>query len=104
MPREMFRRSENLEMFQIEETLLQELEDAGLIEPLRATAEAPACEEPCYHRSHVENIRVAVALTRELEIDLPAAEIILRMRERILAMQRQVREFLQVIAREFSEE
>ncbi len=42
----------------------------------------------------VERARVIALLTEELEVNLPGAEVILRMRDDMIAMQRQFEEIL----------
>jgi hypothetical protein len=47
-----------------------------------------------------ERVRIVVLLTTDLEVNMPGAEIILRMRESMLAMQRQFGEILDALVEE----
>ena len=98
-----YRRSQILEMFQIEGELIDALERADLIRPTQPSRSDRTGEDACYDPVHVDRIRVAVALTRELDMDLHATEIILRLRERIFAMENQMRQILERVARDLRE-
>jgi hypothetical protein len=47
-----------------------------------------------------ERLRLVMLLIRDLEVNLPGAEVILHMRESMLAMQQQVEEILNAVAEE----
>jgi MerR family transcriptional regulator/heat shock protein HspR len=48
----------------------------------------------------VERVRLALLLTSELDVNLPGVEVIMHMRESMLAMQRQFTEILDTLVAE----
>lgn len=48
----------------------------------------------------VERVRVALLLTGEMDVNLPGVEVIINMRESILAMQRQFEDILDALVKE----
>lgn len=75
--------------------LVQQLVDAELIELL-----GDGSGEPLISPRDAERIRVVRLLTAELGVNLAGAEVIVHMREAMLAMQQQVEEILAAIAEE----
>lgn len=75
-----------VELFGDDRDLLDELFEAGLIPRADELADAD-----------VEAALVARTLIRELEVNLPGAEIIIRMRRELLDTRRQVAELIQLL-------
>jgi hypothetical protein len=69
-------------------------EDRELVEMLLDAGVFPPPLERDYSDSEAETARVARTLLRDLEVNLAGVEVILRMREEMLAMRAQVRELL----------
>ena len=57
-------------------------------------------DEPVISADDLDRARVASFLIRELEVNLPGAEIILHMRQDMIAMQRQFGEILETLVDE----
>jgi MerR family transcriptional regulator/heat shock protein HspR len=74
---------------------LESLEAEGLIE-LKRTAEG----DRVVSSEDAERIRVVLLLVSDLEVNMPGAEVIVHMREAMLAMQRQFGEILEAIVEE----
>ena len=90
------------ERFTVERALAVIEGDAELIEQLVALG---LCErrDDGFSVEEVELMRVARVLVRELDVNWPGVEVILRMRDELLATQRQVAELLDLLrARERS--
>ena len=68
---------------------LEMLEREGLIAVKRTLDDVPVIAA-----AELERARVIALLTQELEVNLPGAEVILRMRDDMIAMQRQFEEIL----------
>lgn len=70
--------------FAIDEALVRQACDEGLID-LKRTVE----DDPVLSPEHAERLRLIAVLTRELDVNLAGVEVILHMREEVRAMQRQ---------------
>jgi hypothetical protein len=57
-------------------------------------------EEPVLSCEDVEKARFALLLMKELEVNLPGAEVIVHMREEMMAMQRQFGKILETLIEE----
>jgi len=57
-------------------------------------------DEPVISSLDVERARLAALLIRELDVNLPGAEVIVHMREEMIAMQRQFGEILETLVGE----
>jgi MerR family transcriptional regulator/heat shock protein HspR len=68
---------------------IEGLEREGLIDLKRTLDDVPVISAAA-----VERVRFITFLTEELEVNLPGAEVILHMREDMIAMQRQFEEIL----------
>ncbi len=68
---------------------IEALEREGLIDVKRTLDDVPVLSA-----AGVERVRFITFLTEELEVNLPGAEVILHMREDMIAMQRQFEEIL----------
>lgn len=83
MPDDYYVRREVIELFDFEESFLEQLEAEELVNPVRA----PDSREFVFTPDQVERLRVIVNLTRDLEVNLPGCGVILEMRERMMRMQ-----------------
>ncbi|MGH7897161.1 MAG: chaperone modulator CbpM [Candidatus Binatia bacterium] len=83
------------ELYGIGEVELEWLAREGFIE-IKRTLE----EEPVISGEDAENARLATFLMNELEVNLPGAEVIVRMRSEMIAMQRQFGKILEVLIEE----
>ena len=68
---------------------IEALEREGLIDVKRTLDDVPVISA-----AGVERVRFITFLTEELEVNLPGAEVILHMREDMIAMQKQFEEIL----------
>jgi MerR family transcriptional regulator/heat shock protein HspR len=87
--------SDLLSELHIDADFLQALEAEGLIRPKR-TLEG----DLVVSSEDVDRVRLALLLTGELEVNLPGVEVIMHMRESMLAMQRQFSEVLDALVEE----
>ena len=69
-------------------------DDREVVELLLEAGVLPAPLERDYSDDEAELVRVARVLVRELEVNVPGVEVILRMRAEILALRRQMTEVL----------
>jgi MerR family transcriptional regulator/heat shock protein HspR len=68
---------------------IEALEREGLVDLKRTLDDVPVISA-----AGIERVRFITFLTQELEVNLPGAEVILHMREDMIAMQRQFEEIL----------
>lgn len=80
---------------EIDDELLRSLIDEELIE-VKHTLE----DETVISVDDADRLRVAVLLIRDLDVNLPGTEVILHMRDDLLAMQRQFDEVLRTLVAE----
>src|SRR5437763_9688036 len=85
------------EMYEIHPQTLRLYEREGLLAPSRSDGNTRL-----YTDEDLERLEVILQLTRELGVNLAGVEIILNMREKMEAMQRQMTEFIQSLNQEFS--
>jgi MerR family transcriptional regulator/heat shock protein HspR len=76
------------EMFEIHPQTLRLYEREGLLKPSRSVGNTRL-----YTDSDIERLEVILSLTRELGVNLAGVEIILNMREKMDAMQREFERF-----------
>ena len=81
------------EMFEIHPQTLRTYEREGLVQPARTGGNTRV-----YSQEDVERIELILRLTKELGVNLAGVEVILNMRDRMEAMQRQVNGLLQAMA------
>lgn len=86
---------EVLAELQVDRTFLEQLEGEGLIHPKR-TLEG----ETVLSWEEVERVRLARVLVYELEVNLPGVEVVVHMREEMLAMREQFAEILERLVAE----
>ena len=87
------------EMFDIHPQTLRTYEREGLLRPARTVGNTRI-----YSREDVERVELILRLTKELGVNLAGVEVILNMRDRMEAMQRQVNGLLQAMAERFDAE
>jgi MerR family transcriptional regulator/heat shock protein HspR len=99
MSQKYYYRRQIVELFDCDEKFLDELEDEELVCPIQVEAE----REMVFPEDQVERIRVINNLVRDLEVNLPGAEVILEMRENMMRMQERFDRILQALLEEFKE-
>jgi len=87
--------SEIVAELHVDTDFLRALEAAGLIH-LKPTLD----EELVVSSEDAERVRVALLLTGEMDVNLPGVEVIINMRESMLAMQRQFSDILDAVVEE----
>jgi MerR family transcriptional regulator/heat shock protein HspR len=80
------------EQYQIHPQTLRLYEREGLLRPSRSEGNTRL-----YTEGDLERLEVILKLTRELGVNLAGVEIILNMREKMEAMQRQIEEFVRTL-------
>jgi len=86
------------EQYEIHPQTLRLYEREGLLTPSRSEGNTRL-----YTDDDLERLEVILKLTRELGVNLAGVEIILNMREKMEAMQRQMEGFVQTLNRELSQ-
>ena len=87
--------SEVVATLRVDTGFLDALEDEGLIH-IKRTLE----DEPVISAADAERVRVALLLVTELDVNLAGVEVIINMRESMMAMQRQFTEILDAVVEE----
>jgi MerR family transcriptional regulator/heat shock protein HspR len=85
------------EQYQIHPQTLRLYEREGLLAPSRSEGNTRL-----YTDDDLERLEVILKLTRELGVNLAGVEIILNMREKMSAMQRQIEDFVATLNRELT--
>ena len=85
------------EQYQIHPQTLRLYEREGLLTPSRSEGNTRL-----YTDEDLERLEVILKLTRELGVNLAGVEIILNMREKMEAMQKQIEEFISTLNQEFA--
>ncbi|MEK7406499.1 MAG: helix-turn-helix transcriptional regulator [Acidobacteriota bacterium] len=85
------------ERYQIHPQTLRLYEREGLLKPSRSEGNTRL-----YTDGDLERLEVVLKLTRDLGVNLAGVEIILNMREKMEAMQRQIGEFIQSLNQELA--
>lgn len=86
------------EQYAIHPQTLRLYEREGLLAPSRSEGNTRL-----YTEEDLQRLEIILKLTRELGVNLAGVEIILNMREKMDAMQRQMEDFIQTLNRELSE-
>src|SRR6266567_8165615 len=86
------------EQYQIHPQTLRLYEREGLLAPSRSEGNTRL-----YTDDDLERLEVILKLTRELGVNLAGVEIILNMREKMEAMQRQIQGFIETLNQELSQ-
>ena len=87
--------SELIAQMQIEDTFLRMLEDQELIHPKRSLE-----GELVISSEDAERVRVVRLLTTELDVNLAGVEVIIHMRDTMMAMQKQFSDILDAVVEE----
>ncbi len=87
------------EMFDIHPQTLRTYEREGLVRPSRSEGNTRL-----YSQEDVDRIELILKLTRDLGVNLAGVQIILNMRERMEAMQRQMNELMEALLKRMGEE
>jgi MerR family transcriptional regulator/heat shock protein HspR len=85
------------ERYEVHPQTLRLYEREGLLKPSRSEGNTRL-----YTDGDLERLEVILELTRELGVNLAGVEIILNMREKMSAMQRQIEEFVETLNREMT--
>jgi MerR family transcriptional regulator/heat shock protein HspR len=85
------------EQYQIHPQTLRLYEREGLLTPSRSEGNTRL-----YTDEDLERLEVILKLTRDLGVNLAGVEIIMNMREKMAAMQRQIEEFVQTLNQELA--
>ena len=85
------------EQYQIHPQTLRLYEREGLLTPSRSIGNTRL-----YTDSDLERLEIILKLTRELGVNLAGVEIILNMRQKMEAMQRQIEEFVATLNQELN--
>ena len=85
------------EQFELHPQTLRLYEREGLLKPSRSEGNTRL-----YTDTDLERLEVILSLTRDLGVNLAGVEIILNMRSKIEAMQREVNEFMEYVKHEVS--
>ena len=99
MSQRYYYREQIVELFDCDEEFLDKLEAEELVCPVKVDSE----KERVFPEDQVERIRVINNLVRDLEVNLPGAEVILEMRENMMRMQERFDRILQALLEEFRE-
>ena len=85
------------ENYDIHPQTLRLYEREGLLKPSRSEGNTRL-----YTEEDLERLELILNLTRDLGVNLAGVEVVLNMRQRMDAMQREMQEFIDYIEREFS--
>ncbi len=85
------------EQYQIHPQTLRLYEREGLLKPSRSDGNTRL-----YTQDDLERLEVILKLTRDFGVNLAGVEIILNMREKMAAMQRQIEEFVATLNEQLS--
>ena len=84
------------ELFKITPQTLRIYEEKGLIQPSRSRG-----NKRLYDDEDLERIDIVLRLTRDLGVNLAGVEVILNMRDKMLAMEKQYQEIVELLFKEF---
>ncbi len=79
----------------VDDALLRTLQEEGLVEVKHSTE-----DELLISAADAERLRVIVVLLREMDVNLAGVEVVLQMREQLVAMHRQFDEILKSLVEE----
>jgi MerR family transcriptional regulator/heat shock protein HspR len=85
------------EQYQIHPQTLRLYEREGLLKPSRSEGNTRL-----YTQEDMERLEVILKLTRDFGVNLAGVEIILNMREKMAAMQKQIEEFIETLNEELA--
>jgi MerR family transcriptional regulator, heat shock protein HspR len=94
MTRKYFQITEVIKTCKVDKDFIQQLERESVIRPVVQR------RRKLYPRDQVDRIRIANLLIQEMGLNFEGAEVVLNMREQMIAMQRQFNEVLRLIGNE----
>jgi MerR family transcriptional regulator, heat shock protein HspR len=94
MRRKYFQITEVIKTCKVDRNFIQQLERESVIRPVVQR------RRKLYPRDQVDRIRIANLLIQEMGVNFEGAEVVLNMREQMIAMQRQFNEVLRLIGNE----
>ena len=94
MGRKYFQITEVIKTCKVDRNFVQQLERESVIRPVVQR------RRKLYPRDQVDRIRIANLLIQEMGVNFEGAEVVLNMREQMIAMQRQFNEVLRLIGNE----
>jgi MerR family transcriptional regulator, heat shock protein HspR len=94
MGRKYFQITEVIKTCKVDRNFIQLLERESVIRPVVQR------RRKLYPRDQVDRIRIANLLIQEMGVNFEGAEVVLNMREQMIAMQRQFNEVLRLIGNE----
>ena len=94
MGRKYFQITEVIKTCKVDKDFIQQLERESVIRPVVQRS------RKLYSPDQVDRIRIANLLIQEMGVNLEGAEVVLNMREQMIAMQRQFNEVLRLIGDE----
>jgi MerR family transcriptional regulator/heat shock protein HspR len=89
-------RRQIVEIFEVEESFLDILEEEELVCPVQEES----TQEKVFPPDQVERIRIINNLVNDLEVNLAGVEVIMEMRENLIRMQRQFDQILETLVKE----
>ena len=95
MARKYLRITEVMNVCGVEKEFIVRLEEENVIYPITRR------RQKLYPLDQVDRVRVAHLLIEEMGVNLEGAEVVLHMREQMIAMQRQFDKLLRLLAEEF---
>lgn len=98
MAKKYLRMIEVIEVCGVDEEFVLKLEQERLIEPVNRR------RQKLYPLEQVERVRVAHTLIADLGVNLEGAEVILHMREQMIAMQREFRRAMHSLLKQINKE
>ena len=94
MGRKYFQITEVIKTCKVDKDFIQQLERESVIRPIMQR------RRKLYPADQVDRIRIANLLIQEMGVNFEGAEVVLNMREQMIAMQRQFNEVLRLIGDE----
>jgi MerR family transcriptional regulator, heat shock protein HspR len=94
MPRKYLRIQEVVKICSVPQEFIDHLEREHIIEPVMRR------RLKFYSRDQLDRVRVARLLMEEMGVNLEGAEVVLHMREQMIAMQRQFNELLHLLGQQ----
>ncbi len=99
MTKEYWTVSEVIEIFQMDETTIQYLEEEEIVCP-ECCDEHPAKR---FSSADFDKLRLVKVLMEDMDVNLPGVEVILRMRQSLIRMRKQFDDILEDLAAEIKE-
>ena len=99
MSHKYYYREQIVELLQCDEEFLEQLE----VEQMVHSVHLETTGERAFPEDQVERIRIINNLVRDLDVNLPGCEVILRMRENMIRMQQQFDRILETLVAELKD-